>query len=195
MSTSIIPRLSRFSNIYCQGEIVSLHPNDMKYDVLVQGVFKDIPLNGEVRYIASNPANRRSSYAGSGFPFHSSQQAFQDTPNKGMIKLDANSFKIPLLFPNSFYVELGNKLIPPSLFLKYVNLGGEEKVITIKLGNPIPYRFLGYPREFTMARNGADFYHAHHNLPVRTQEQVLRDSAYPATNNMDEDFWGLRPAL
>ena len=32
-------------------------------------------------------------------------------------------------------------------------------------------------------------------LPIRTQEQVLRDSSYPEDNRMPSDFWGLKPPI
>ena len=37
------------------------------------------------------------------------------------------------------------------------------------------------------------YYCSKTKLPVRTQEQVLRDSGYPEDNKMHDDFWGLRP--
>lgn len=192
---TLIPNVSRFSTLYCQGEITELDKQNSKYDIVVKGVISDTVPKGELEFIAASPADRRASYTGSGFPFHSADQAMRDTPNRGTLKLNANTFEIPLYFPNSYYVNLGNQQIPPTLFLSYEDASGVKRVINIKLSDPIPYRMLGYPSEFTMARKGADFYHAHHNLPVRSQEQVLLDSAYPSQNKMSKDFWGLRPAL
>jgi hypothetical protein len=145
--------------------------------------------------MAANPCDRRTSFNGSGLPFGNSEQAFEGTPNKGSVVTSLGSLNIHLLFPNSFYTDLGNSLIPPCLFLRWTSLGGEERRVTIKLGDPIPYRFLSYPREYTMARENATFYHAHHNLPVRSQEQVFYDSVYPHVNKMHNDYWGLKPAL
>ena len=184
-----------FSTLYCNGEIVEDTQKISKYDIVVKGTMTEPVENGQIRYLAASPADRRASYSGSGFPFHNPEQAFLDSPNRGIIELIGNAFEIPLLFPNSYYIQLGRELIPPTLFIYYNNQSGEKRIIEIKLSDPIPYRLLGYPSQFTLGRNGADFYHAHHNLPVRSQEQVLRDSAYPSINKMDEDFWGLRPAL
>ena len=39
------------------------------------------------------------------------------------------------------------------------------------------------------------FYHCGNSLPVRTQEQVLRDSGYPEDNRMPDNFWGLKPPM
>ena len=165
------------------------------FDVVIKGVITDAVIGNEVRYIAASPADRRASFTGSGLPFHSEKQAFEGTPNKGRITLNANTFEIKLLFPNSYYVELGNKLVPPTLYVHYTTGNSEERMVSIKLSDPIPYRLLGYPKDFTQPRTGPTFYHAHHNLPVRSQEAILRDSAYPSKNKMSEDFWGLKPAL
>ncbi len=184
----------RFSTIYCNGEITQSDEND-KHDIVVSGMIHDTIKDNIVYFLASNPLDRRTSFNGSGFPYANPEQAFEATPNKGTVQATMGSFKIPLLFPNSFYVNLGNNLIAPSLFLKWTTFSGEERHATIKLGNPVPYRFLQYPKEYTLARIDATFYHAHHNLPVRSQEQVFKDSIYPSINKMHEDYWGLKPAL
>lgn len=190
----VINQKTKFKTLFCEGDIIQQTSVD-KYDIIVNGVIMDQIKNNVIYCIAASPADRKASYTGSGFPFHNERQAFQNTPNKLAIQVVNNTFSMPLLFPNSYYVELGNKLIPPTLFIRYHN-GEREKMINIKLGDPIPYRLLGYPpKEFTLSRNDASFYHAHHNLPVRSQEQVLRDSSYPDKNKMASDFWGLRPSL
>lgn len=182
-----------FKTRYCVGEVAK--SEDTTYDVVVKGTMLDVVPSGEVHYMAANPCDRRASFSGSGLPFHCAEQAFDETPNKGVVKLRGNYFEVPILFPNSYYVQLGRQLIPPTLFLMYDNANGDEHIVRIKLGDPVPYRFLEYPSQFTLGRNDATFYHAHHNLPVRGQEQLLKDSAYPNKNKMDADFWGLKPAL
>jgi hypothetical protein len=192
--SSIFSNPSTFSTLYCSGVIENLEHN-AKYDISVTGVILDDVKDNVVNYMAASPADRRATFSGSGFPFHSEDQAFGNSPSKGVIHLTNKNFEVRILFPNSFYVSLGNKLIPPTLFLKYTTSLDVERIITIKLGDPIPYRLLGYPNEYTMPRNNVLFYHAHHNLPVRTQEAILRDSEYPKTNKMNPDFWGLRPSV
>ena len=181
-----------FKETYCQGEI---RFEKMYHDVTVEGVILEGTLNNEIDYLAASHADRRATFTGSGLPFHNEKQAFENTSNRGKVKLIGNAFKFDILFPNSFYVELGRKMIPPTVFIQYHTLDGVKRVVSIKLSDPIPYRMLEYPRHFTIPRNGATFYHAHHNLPVRTQEQVLLDSGYPMKNIMEYDFWGLKPAL
>ena len=62
------------------------------------------------------------------------------------------------------------------------------------MGNGIPFRMLTYQQTpVTVSRDSPNFYNGGFNLPVRTQEQILRDSAYPDKNTMPKNFWGLRP--
>lgn len=189
-----------FVHAYCKGTIERVTDRTYPYDIVIKGTIENALPNSEIRYVAASPADRRATYTGSGLPFHNEKQAFDNTPNSGKTRLSGISFKIPLLFPNAYHVDLGNQLIPPTLYINYIDSNNQNQTagqtVAIKLGDPIPYRFLEYPSQpFTQTRNGATFYHAHHNLPVRTQEQVLRDSQYPAKNIMAPDFWGLRPAL
>jgi len=195
MVNTLIPKYRKFTTLYCHGEITPVEDNDNKSDIVVSGMIHDAIKGNVVHFLASNPMERRSSFTGSGFPYANSEQAFEGTPNKGSLQNIAGAFRIPLLFPNSFYTDVGNSLIPPSLFLKWTSFSGEERRATIKLGDPVTYRFLSYPKEYTMPREDATFYHAHHNLPVRSQEQVFKDSVYPHENKMAEDYWGLKPAL
>lgn len=145
----------------------------------------------DYKYIAARPVDRRASYSGSGFPYPNKQEAFDDTPTKGVGKAIGNTVSLRFPIPNSYYANLGNKLVLPTLFISYDNGSKHQKVIEIVVDEQLPYRFLQFPYE----RRDATFYHAHHNLPVRTQEQVLLDSQYPHDHKMANDYWGLRPAL
>jgi hypothetical protein len=162
--------------------------------VTVEGSFEDGVIVEELKYIAARPVDRRASYSGSGFPYSSKTQAFESTPTKGVLRNTGGglmAFRLTFPIPNSYYASLGNKLVLPTLFIFYTNGAGKEQVIEVVVDDQVPYRFLQFPE----SRHGATFYHAHHNLPIRSQEQVLRDSAYPSSKQMAEDYWGLRPAL
>ena len=51
---------------------------------------------------------------------------------------------------------------------------------------------LTYPPPPSSApRCSSIFYSGRNKLPVRTQEQILRDSSYPCINKMPDNFWGL----
>lgn len=161
-----------------------------KHDLVIQGVIPD-PVDGNtIAFIAAAPADYRTSFAGSALPFANREHAFEDTPNKGEVPVGANgAFTIPLFYPNSYYIGLGSVLIPPTLVISYVS-AGTEKTINIEVAPSVPYRMLTHPPE----RTSTMFYAGDEDLPVRTQEQVLRDSAYPVKNlHPAGKFWGLKP--
>lgn len=154
-------------------------------DIVVEGMFKKPMQNKRISYIAASPPDLRASYTGSALPFTSPDMALQGTPNRGTVQLDsANAFKITLLMPNSYYAGHGTVLVPPTLYL----VCDDDVTIPIKLEDSIPFRTLTYPQ----ARTSAMFYNT--TLPVRSQEQILRDSAYPQDSfKTPNNFWALKP--
>lgn len=181
-----------FTHVFCDGEIYDVGNNK---DMVLYGKLKEAVKNNVIYYYAANPPDYRATYTGSGLPFANHQQAFENTPNKGKVNVVNDTFEIQLMYPNSYYVGLGTVLIPPTVFIEYETRQGHTRVIDIKLSDGIPYRLLTYPMQYTMARKDAMFYSHGWKLPVRTQEQVLRDSAYPQFNKMYSNFWGLKPPL
>ena len=146
----------------------------------------------KVSFIAAAPIDRHASYSGSALPFASAEMAIDGSPSKGTVHLDVgNATRIRVLIPNSYYSGLGTVLIPPTVYIVF-QMAGEEKVVAVKVEEPVAYRTLTYDRR----RTTAVFYDDLAKLPVRSQEQVLRDSAYyPRPNAAKASFWGLRPAL
>lgn len=182
-----------FENVFCAGIIMT---SDSSKDIIVQGIIRENVDNNEIYYIASAPPDYRATYTGSGLPFATQEQAFDNSPNFGKVVLTDNTFDIRLMFPNSYYVGLGTVIVPPTLYIQYVSaITKEKRNITIKLSDGIPYRMLSYPIEHTRARTDAMFYKDGWEMPVRTQEQILRDSGYPSVNKMHSNFWGLKPPL
>lgn len=179
-----------FSNPQCSGTIEIIN----KKQLVLRGAIKDTVTDGHVRFVAAAPMDRRASFSGSGLPFANAQQAFENTPNKGDIQLQMNNhFEIMLeSIPNSYYAGLGTVLIPPSVFIMYHN-GSEIIKLSIQVAEPVAYRMLTYPMSSTFSRKSAAFYAGGYELPVRTQEQILMDSAYPSDGLMQKNFWGLRP--
>ena len=185
--------MSGFDVLYCRGKILK---GEYKYGLTVVGEIDDTVKDNTIRYIAAAPADYRQSYTGSGLPFPNQLHAFERTPNKGMIKLGSkNSFSIKLMTPNSFYVGLGSVLVQPTLYLTYINGKGMQRVITIELAQPIPYRMLTYPAQFTRPLKNVSFFDSQFTLYPRSQEAILRSSAYPCVNSMYENFWGQKPPL
>ena len=147
-----------------------------------------------VKYWASNSPNYRTSYAGSGLPFPNEEVAFQESDNVGMVKLNGQSFIIKLHYPNSYYTDMGTKIVQPQVKLRLVDSKNKalSEIYKINLGNSIPFRSLSWNPERDW--NIGPMFYNNPNLPIRTQEQILRDSAYPSTNVQPKNFWGLAPS-
>lgn len=182
----------RFQNVYCQGHIYDSGDNK---DVIVYGRVNEVVPDNSLYFIAAAPPDYRATYTGSGLPFANEKMAFENTPNTGRIPLIDNTFEIRLMYPNSYYVGLGTVVVPPTVYLAYVNSEGKIRNTSIKVSDGIPYRMLSYPMQFTRARADASFYRDGWEMEVRTQEKVLRDSAYPSENKMHDNFWGKKPPL
>ena len=183
-----------FEKIDCKGVAV----NGGSGDVVVQGEVKSATPDPTIVFWAPNPPTWSQSYSGSGLPFHDSIQAYQKSPNVGAVKAVNRKFEFRIKFPNSYYVGLGSLYVPPVVHFKICEEGSDtKKYHTIELGNGIPYRTLTYPSPpSNRPRDSPMFYYCNKNqLPVRTQEQVLRDSGYPEDNKMHDNFWGLKPPL
>jgi hypothetical protein len=178
-----------FENAYI---VASITPDMGKSDLHVKGFINEFVDDNRIHYLAAAPADYRYSFHGSGLPFANPKQAFQHTPNKGVIELQQNQFEIKLRYPNSYYVALGTVLVPPTLTIEYLT-SGERRVINIEIANSIPFRLLTYPKSTTYVRDNPLFYKGMETLPVRTQEQILRDAGYPEKNKTPKNFWGLKP--
>lgn len=143
--------------------------------------------NNIIDYVAAAPPDYRASLSGTALPFPSQDAAFEGTVNKGQLKL-LKSEKIEFIIdtPNSYYDGFTRELIPPTLILLY-SIQSENKALALKLWDPIPFRTLTYDPK----RENPLFYR--NDLPVRSQEQILIDSAFQ--NEKPINFWGLKPAM
>lgn len=162
--------------------------------VTVRGKLFEVPdRDTVVNFVAAAPAGRSGSYSGSGFPFITVDQAFTMTPNIGNLHLEVDgSFEVNLLQPNSYYTGLGSHLVPPTLYVSYM-ISGQRRIVSSVVGTPIPFRTLTYPT----LRHDVSFYDRgshddlHPDRDARTQEQILRESAYPSMQGEEpRDFWG-----
>lgn len=145
------------------------------------------------KYWASNKPTYCQSYTGSGIPFPNEKLAFEGTENKGLIRISNNRFEIILDYPNSYYTDFGIKYVPPQVNIKFVDGNDQDisKVYTIKLGNGLPFRSQSWTKKRDWNKGPMFYYNP--DLPTRTQEQILIDSAYPCTNQEPANFWGLTP--
>ena len=165
--------------------------NNSNGDVIVKGKIKSNQPNSTLTFWAPAPADYITSFSGAGLPFSSQEMAFDNTPNKGKVTTVNGQFEFSLKYPNSYYTGLGTVYIPPHVNIK-VDGGNPNDTITIQLGNGIPFRLLTYPPPpGSASRCSPLFYMGRDRLPVRTQEQICRDSGYPLTNKMPDNFWGL----
>jgi hypothetical protein len=178
-----------FRKAYCSGEILA-NPNTT--DLTIKVTMEEPVDDNKIHYLAASPPDYHFSFTGSGLPFANPQQAFSNTPNKGEIDIQGNSFTLDLMYPNSYYIGLGTILVPPSLSLYYTSSGNKRHVV-VKVAEQVPFRFLSIPRTPEYTADNVMFYKGTDNLPVRTQEDILRDAGYPCKNKMPKNFWGLKP--
>ena len=153
-------------------------------EYIVKGVVETEIQNPKVLYWAANPPDHRASFSGSGLPFPNAEVAFENTPNRGAVKAVGGHFTFNITFPNSYYIGLGSKLVEPSV---HYQVEGESKVHTLKLKDSgIPYRSIP-------ERKNVMFYAGKEQLPLRSQEQMIREHRYPTKNRYYKNFWGSKP--
>ena len=146
-----------------------------------------------VQYWAPSPPDSMHSFSGSGLPFPNEEVAYSNSPNIGRALLGKDgSFIIKLMYPNSYYKKMGSEYVKPNVKILFNDQDGNMygKIITVSLGEGIPYRSLTWPRK----RNWLDcpmFFTGNYQLPFRTQYQVLQSFYYPKKEY--DNYWGTRP--
>ena len=147
-----------------------------------------------LKYWAASSPTYNSNFSGSGLPYPNEDMAFDGTSNKGVVDVNGSKFQFTLNYPNSYYVNMGSVYVPPQVNIVVCN--SEQKEISekmvINLGEGIPFRTLTWPKQRNW-NDGPMFYDVKNN-PVRTQFQILMDSAYPSTNTTPTNFWGMSPS-
>jgi len=144
-----------------------------------------------IKFNASSPPDYNANFSGSGLPFPNEEVAFENTPNRGVAEVYNGDFSFVLQYPNSYYTNMGTVYIPPQVRMMLVDKDNNElsEILTLNLGEGIPFRTLSWPIQRNW-NDGAMFYD-NQKLPVRSQYQILLDSAYPSTNVMPKNFWGM----
>ena len=148
--------------------------------------------NSYVKYWAANPPTFGSSYAGSGMPYPNEAVAYENTPNMGVVQTEGGNFTFRLIYPNSYYKNMGTVYVPPQVRFFYCDADGKKisKIFTVKLGNGIPFRSLTWPEQRNW--NKGPMFYCNNNLPVRTQAQIIKETSYPAVNSQPKNFWGTK---
>ena len=100
-------------------------------------------------------------------------------------------YQFNLKFPSSYYEDAGTKYVKPHVNIMICSPLG-NKFEKIELGEGFPYRSLAWPKENQNTRQRKDclFYAGRENMPVVSQEQLLRNSAYKPTEPMAKNYWG-----
>lgn len=144
----------------------------------------------KLHYWAASPATNGDSFTGSGLPYATPEMAFENTPNRGVIDIYNINFKLNLMRPNSYYQHLGRELVRPQVNFMFMNDNNKpiSRVFKIDIPHFYPYRTLSNPHQL---KNIMSYYNP--TLPIRTQEQILRDSQYPKNMKFYPHFWGTRP--
>ena len=162
-------------------------------DFIINGNIKGLVGVKFIKFWASAPPTYTTSFTGSGLPYPNEYEAFQNTPNQGVVEINEFRFSFPLRYPNSYYKEMGRLYVPPQVKFQFCNNKGENigNVQVLNLGNGIPFRTLNFSKKRNM--NDGPMWFCNNNLHVRSQEQILRDSGYPAVNKEPSNFWGTMP--
>ena len=161
----------------------------------LKGDLLNLSLNNNLylKYWAANTPTYNSNFSGSGLPFPTEEIAFENSNNHGVSKISNGNFSISMRYPNSYYKNMGTEYVFPEVMVKIFdnNNVAVSNIQHINLGEGIPFRSLTWPWQRDW--NEGPLFYKVDNLPVRNQFQILVDSAYPKTNNMPQNFWGLKP--
>lgn len=178
-----------FTQTNCSGTMTA----NQSGDILISGTVQSNTPNPMIMYWAANSPDYGTSFSGSGLPFPNPEIAYNQTNNSGQVQADNKTFSFKIKYPNAYYVGLGTLYVPPHVNIKVVEPGSPDKYITIQIDEGIPFRTLTYPSPPSKNPRISPMFYSLHAEEVRTQEQILRDGAYPAVNKMPDNFWGLKP--
>lgn len=109
-----------------------------------------------LKYWAAAPPVCSYSTAGSGLPFPNEEVAYENTPNKGEIKLDlGGSFEINLQYPSAYYAQQGELYVPPHVNVSLCDESGNNSGVLTRIQLPVDpaFRSLG----FNLANHGREW--------------------------------------
>jgi hypothetical protein len=120
----------------CKGIIYSNKSGNFK--------IKGTSTAGVLKYWAAAPNTCTYSVCGSGLPFPNEEIAYENTPNKGEIKVGSNGkFEIILKYPAGYYINGGEIYVPPHVNIKLC--GSNDNILTrIQLPVEPAFRSLGF---------------------------------------------------
>ena len=162
-------------------------------DLIVRGQLKTTLPQAKLYFWAAAPPTRGVSFSGSGMPYPSPLVAYDRTPNKGVVNIVNGLFSFSIKHPNAYYIGLGSLYIPPHINFKVCVPGMADNYFSVQIDDGTPFRMLTYPAPPTKKPRVSPMFYCEPEKGARSQEAILRASAYPATNTMPDNFWGDRP--
>lgn len=147
-----------------------------------------------LRFKAASSPTYGSNFSGSGLPFPNTDIAFENSENIGTCNISNGKFSFSMRYPNSYYINMGATYVHPEVQIQVFDSNNRSvsEIQHINLGEGIPFRTLTYPSQRDW--NEGPLFYKEDNLPaVRSQEQILKDSAYPNINKVPRNFWGKKP--
>lgn len=181
-----------------KGEIatVNIMKNDKDSTVVLNGVLNSsisLPPDAKIKYWAANAPTFNGSFSGSGLPYPNENVAFTKSKNSGLCKINGDNFSFDIKFPNSYYKNMGTLYVDPEVKIQVVDKNGNgiSKIQSIKVGDGIPFRTLTWPVQRNWNKGPMFYYNP--NLTVRSQYQILLDSAYKPNEPVPNNFWGSVP--
>ena len=148
-----------------------------------------------LRFKAASSPTYGSNFSGSGLPFPNTDIAFENSENIGTCNISNGKFSFSMRYPNSYYINMGATYVHPEVQIQVFDSNNRSvsEIQHINLGEGIPFRTLTYPAPPSKKPRTSPLFYCEPRHGVRTQEQILRDSAYPSKNIMPDNFWGKRP--
>jgi hypothetical protein len=148
--------------------------------------------DGQVAFQTAMPPDHRTSFTGSGLPFPSFEHAFNPCQSGYAVRAAGGLFDLPVRPPNS-YVEASGRLSAPKARLVYTVLGERVDEWVPIAGVPaVRHRTLTH----NVHRTSPNYYDSRGRLQTRSQERILRESAYGHASDPEVDFgWGVRPRV
>lgn len=178
-----------FNHPLCSGTLV----NQGNRQIQVNGTIGNI--NARVVYWAADEPDYMYSFYGSGHPFANPDMAYSNNHNTGTVNAIGGKFSFTIKYPNAYYVGLGSQYVPPHFNVKICGESDDScsNYFTVQIDDGIPFRTLTYPAPpGKKARNGPTFYYEPER-EIRSQEDILRQSAYPQKHITPDNFWGDKP--
>jgi hypothetical protein len=150
------------------------------------------PPDGAVAFEMPMPPDRMTSFDGSGLPFPNAHVAYSPS-QRGVCTYANGKHTLAGAHTPNVYVGDGGVVGAPEAVLRYASAGVPvEEAVPVHGAATVPHRNV----VSSPFRTGPEFYDHRAKLPVRSQEQILRDGAFGHGSVAAVDYgWGSRPRV